>query len=443
MNDMTSCRVLRRSSRLLSVSNNVATDTPIDAEKPVDRETTSSILQKRKRSVQEASQDQSSGVLAPKTYTGSKKRNLQAPKEQMSVSTANDDDELPSRVGQSKAKRIRERKPSPVYVIPDVQRKETSFRGRLEWVKDLGRKNVQDLLTLIQWNEDNHIRFFRVSSEMFPFASHGVHGYSLEFCAPELAKAGDLAKKYGHRLTTHPGQFTQLGSPKPAVVDAAIRDLAYHAQMLDLMGLDQDSVMIIHGGGVYGDKLATLERLKQSIKNLPDNIRNRLVLENDEMCYNAEDLLPICEELSIPLVFDYHHDKIFPSSIPPAKIIERANVIWQRRGIKPKQHLSEQRPGAVTVMERRAHADRCENLPDDLPDDMASLRPAKANPTMHTAGRKSNKRARANLEKEAIDKAEAEEENEIDDDCVSSRSSCGSDSEMFIERQNGAAGRST
>lgn len=81
---------------------------------------------------------------------------------------------------------------------------------------------------------------------MFPFASHGVHGYSLEFCAPELAKAGDLAKKYGHRLTTHPGQFTQLGSPKPAVVEAAIRDLAYHAQMLDLMGLDQDSVMIIH-----------------------------------------------------------------------------------------------------------------------------------------------------------------------------------------------------
>ena len=69
---------------------------------------------------------------------------------------------------------------------------------------------------------------------------------------------------------------------------------------------------------------------------------------------------------------DYHHDSLYPSSIPPKTIIERANAIWHRRGIRPKQHLSEQRPGAVTVMERRAHADRCENLPLDLPDDMGA-----------------------------------------------------------------------
>lgn len=108
-----------------------------------------------------------------------------------------------------------------------------------------------------------------------------------------------------------------------------------------------------------------------------------------QMCYNAEDLLPFCEELDVPLVFgmlcqspvgshlsrlhiDYHHDALYPSSIPPKAIIERANAIWHRRGIRPKQHLSEQRPGAVTIMERRAHADRCENLPLDLPDNMGA-----------------------------------------------------------------------
>lgn len=64
---------------------------------------------------------------------------------------------------------------------------------------------------------------------------------------------------------------------------------------------------------------------------------------------------------------------LYPSSIPPKSIIERADAIWRNRGIKPKQHLSEQRPGAVTIMERRAHADRCENLPLDLPDDMGNL----------------------------------------------------------------------
>lgn len=91
-----------------------------------------------------------------------------------------------------------------------------------------------------------NIRFFRLSSEMFPYASHGNYGYSLEFCAPLLAKAGALARKYGHRLTVHPGQYTQLGSPKPGVVEAAVRDLEYHCQMLDLMNMGPDSVMIIH-----------------------------------------------------------------------------------------------------------------------------------------------------------------------------------------------------
>jgi UV DNA damage endonuclease len=110
-----------------------------------------------------------------------------------------------------------------------------------------------------------------------------------------------------------------------------------------------------------------------------------LLFTTAQLCYNAEDLLPLCEELDVPLVFgmserysrdsinrslDYHHDILNPSSFPPKTIIERANAIWARRGIRPKQHLSEPRPGAVTLMERRAHADRCESLPADLPDDM-------------------------------------------------------------------------
>lgn len=73
-----------------------------------------------------------------------------------------------------------------------------------------------------------------------------MYGYSLDYCAHLLAEAGTLARKYGHRLTTHPGQYTQLGSPKPAIVEAARRELAYHCEMLDLMGMGKDSVMVIH-----------------------------------------------------------------------------------------------------------------------------------------------------------------------------------------------------
>lgn len=119
---------------------------------------------------------------------------------------------------------------------------------------------------------------------MFPFASHETYGYSLAYCAPLLAQVGDLAKRYGHRLTVHPGQFTQLGSPRKEVVQSSIRELEYHCEMLDLMGIGPDGVMIIHGGGVYGDKKAALERISKTIQNnLPKNVRDRLVLENDEV----------------------------------------------------------------------------------------------------------------------------------------------------------------
>lgn len=146
-----------------------------------------------------------------------------------------------------------------------------------------------------------NIRFFRISSEMFPFASHRDYGYSLDYCHSLLAEVGCLANKYGHRLTTHPGQFTQLGSPRPEVVKSSIRELEYHCEMLDRMGIGVDGVIIIHvrtkvvrlnclmlilfkGGGIYDDKAATVERIKKNVTELlPQNVRNRLVLENDEV----------------------------------------------------------------------------------------------------------------------------------------------------------------
>ncbi|KAL4078316.1 UV-endonuclease UvdE-domain-containing protein [Scleroderma yunnanense] len=284
-------------------------------------------------------------------------------------------------------------------------------KNGIDWVKNLGRKNAQDLMEIIEWNERNvgltailyakshtlpaehpfyeNVRGFHFtraeltcplrSSDMFPFASHETYGYSLTYCAPLLAQVGDLAKKYGHRLTVHPGQFTQLGSLREGVVRSSIRELEYHCEMLDLMGIGPDGVMVIHGGGVYGDKKATLERIRKTIRDdLPKNVRNRLVLENDEVSYTAADLLPLCADLDVPLVFDYHHDTLNPSrGLTPAEITEQANAIFRRRGIKPKQHYSEPREGAISIMERRAHSNRCQSLPAGLPDDMDLMIEAK------------------------------------------------------------------
>lgn len=195
-----------------------------------------------------------------------------------------------------KVRKARAPKPEPVYVIPDVERGATTFKGRLgyaclntilrnkkpaseaifcsrtcridsikkngiEWVKELGRQNVKDLIKLIEWNEENNIRFMRMSSEMFPFASHPLYGYTLDYCEPELRAVGDLANRLGHRLTTHPGQFTQLGSPKEGVVANAVRDLTYHCEMMDRMGLGRDSVMIIHVSMSVQRRLGLASRL--------------------------------------------------------------------------------------------------------------------------------------------------------------------------------------
>ncbi|KAL1915833.1 uncharacterized protein VTP21DRAFT_6221 [Calcarisporiella thermophila] len=239
----------------------------------------------------------------------------------------------------------------------------------LDYVKGLGLQNVKDMLTIIRWNEENNIRFMRMSSEMFPFASHDIYGYSLEYASGELAEVGALAKQLGHRLTMHPGQFNQLGSPKEDVVRRTIKDLEYHAEVMDRMGLPPDSIMIIHMGGVYGDKAATIRRFEQNYSRLPPHIKARLVIENDEICYSVADLLPVCQRLSIPLVLDWHHHALNTGGIEDIlPLIPDINETWSRKKLKPKQHYSESRPNAQTVMERRAHSDRVEGLPPCQPD---------------------------------------------------------------------------
>ncbi|KAK0527303.1 hypothetical protein OC842_004911 [Tilletia horrida] len=264
---------------------------------------------------------------------------------------------------------LRAQKPS-VFSSRTTRIKSIEERG-LDFVRELSLANVRDIIPMVEWNEAHGIKFMRLSSEMFPFATHPLYGYDfVGFAREELRKAGEVARKLGHRLTMHPGQFCQLGTPKADVLEASIRELEMHAQILDGLGMDQDSVMILHGGGVYGDREGTIERIKNTIQTrLSPSARARLVLENDELAYSVEELLPISKELKVPIVLDFHHDMLRPSSRPPSELIPEILEIWKERGIKPKFHLSEPRPGAKSMRERRAHSDRCTYLPSELPAD--------------------------------------------------------------------------
>ena len=231
-------------------------------------------------------------------------------------------------------------------------------------------QNLKDVLTMIDWNETHGIRVFRLSSEMFPHKSNPkVQDYNFDFAKELLREIGVKARILGHRITFHPGQYNVVGSPSKEAFAHTLIDLKYHADVLDLMGMGDDSVIVVHGGGVYGDKIATKERWCQQYQTLPENVKRRLVLENCEKCFSIEDCLEISERINIPVVFDTHHYDCykllhkFEYFKPAEHYIHSILETWKRRGIKPKFHVSEQGSGRCGH-----HSDFIETVPSYLLD---------------------------------------------------------------------------
>ena len=170
-----------------------------------------------------------------------------------------------------------------------------------------------------------------------------------------------------------------MGSPRKSVIDNALRDLDFHAELLSLLKLppqqNRDAVMILHLGGVFGDKAATLDRFRENYTKLPQGVKDRLVLENDDVSWSVHDLLPLCEELNIPLVLDFHHhnivfdaDKIREGTKDVVDLFPRIFATWRRKNITPKMHYSEPTPSAITGRQRRKHSPRVATLPPCPPD---------------------------------------------------------------------------
>jgi UV DNA damage endonuclease len=223
----------------------------------------------------------------------------------------------------------------------------------LTLLQELSMQNITDLAAIIAYNETIGIRFFRITSNLFPHMGNprtGVTGYNIDFASVGLAAAGKLAREFGHRITTHPGQYTQLASPTPRVVEQSIVDLNMHANILIAMGMtpESGSVIIIHGGGRFGDAQAALLRFEQAFNTLPKATRDYISLENDEYNYSVLDLLPICERLHIPLCIDFFHHSVQhykQFDIYDPALVNRVMNTWKLRGIKPKCHWSNQKPG--------------------------------------------------------------------------------------------------
>ena len=223
-----------------------------------------------------------------------------------------------------------------------------TFQERgLPYASELALANARDLVEIIKWNHKNGINVFRMSSEMFPWMSEYEFKDLPDYqrISNVLSGAGKLAKSYGQRLSFHPGPFNVLASPNPDVVTKTIKELRQHAEVMDMLGLPQSNMakINIHVGGAYGDKPGTLSRFCKNFDLLPDNVKSRLVIENDDKpnLYSVKDLVEgIHNVIGIPINFDYLHHSFNTGGLSTEQAAKLAYSTWP---CKPCFHYSESR----------------------------------------------------------------------------------------------------
>ena len=193
----------------------------------------------------------------------------------------------------------------------------------------------------------NHgIDFFRITSDLVPFASHPVCTANWQGIFREpFAALGALIKDNGMRISMHPDQFNLINAKDPAIFERTIRELAYHAEVLNLLGLDTSAKIQLHVGGVYGDPEASIARFIDRYPNLPEAILRRLVIENDDHRYTVRDCLKIHDETGIPIIFDNLHHRIHATCEEPVSVIfPEVAATWQSKDGLPMIDFSSQDP---------------------------------------------------------------------------------------------------
>ena len=254
----------------------------------------------------------------------------------------------------------------------------------LPYASELGIQNSRDLVEIIKWNNENGINFFRLSSDLVPWASE----YNLTELPHYnrikniLGVAGALANKYGQRITSHPGPFNVLVSPRQHVVENTITDLTTHGEVFDLLGLSRTTYnkLNIHCNGVYGDKVSAMDRFCKNFERLPESVQTRLTVENDDKAsmYSVKDLMYIHERIGIPIVFDYHHHKFCSGDLSEEEALKLAVSTWGN--IKPVVHYSESKAlhERNDKLKPQAHSDYIKEIPNTYGLDVDIMVEAKA-----------------------------------------------------------------
>ena len=224
-----------------------------------------------------------------------------------------------------------------------------TFKSKgINYASELGLDNTKDLFKIVKWNHENGFDFFRITSNLFPWSSEYKLSDMPDYDEIKsiLSDVGKYVKDNNMRITSHPGPFNVLTSPHEHVVDNCINDLSIHGEVFDMMGLSRTpyNKINIHIGGVYGDKVSAMERFCTNFHRLPDSVKTRLTVENDDKAsmYSVVDLYEgVYCKIGIPIVFDYHHHRFNTGGLTEEDALEVAISTWG--DVVPVVHYSESR----------------------------------------------------------------------------------------------------
>jgi UV DNA damage endonuclease len=213
--------------------------------------------------------------------------------------------------------------------------------GDAEKVRALVWENLAGLEAVVRWNAAHGVPLFRMGQALIPFASHPEFPYDWEAeHGDDLRKLGHLARSLGIRLSMHPGQFIQPGSPKPGVSERSLVELRYAARVFALIG-SHDSVIVLHLGGAYEDRPTTAARFVETLLPEKDVLRY-LALENDERVWTVQEIVAAADELGVPAIADAFHHGLNPGDLTLEEALDLSLPTWDGR--RPKLHLSSQDP---------------------------------------------------------------------------------------------------
>lgn len=208
-------------------------------------------------------------------------------------------------------------------------------------------ENLNCLEETIKWNIRHNIKFFRISSDLIPFASHPICTYQWQkVFRARFRRIGKIVHRYRVRVSMHPDQFVLLNAIDEQILANSIRELIYHAQVLDLMQLPQNAKIQIHLGGGYGDKEQSIKRFAERYQHLPAEVQRRLVVENDDRIFTVADCLKLHQLIKIPIVFDSFHHEVNSDGTDLSTAFVRCARTWQRRDGVPMVDYSSQEPSA-------------------------------------------------------------------------------------------------